>query len=96
MKFIIYVIYRFKSVIYQIWNGKWRPADTTQDLNNRAIIIHQRDFYREIRDFLRESINGQDIAYPYKRSGLILIWKVLFNVIFIFTEVNIKKNTTRY
>ena len=58
-------------MIYQIFTGKSlptnmvsRPADTIQDLFNKAIIIRERDFYLEIHDFLRDSINGRDIAYP--------------------------------
>ena len=41
-----------------------RPANTKWDLYNRAIIIRERDFYREIHDFLRDSINGRDVTYP--------------------------------
>ena len=45
-----------------------RPADTIRDLYNRAIVIRERDFYHEIHNFLRDSINGLDIACPYSTS----------------------------
>ena len=57
------------------FTGKSRPAKTLscpakmiRDPYNRAIIIHECDFYHEIRDFLCDSINGRDIAYSYSRG----------------------------
>ena len=59
------------DMISQIFIGKSHPAntlscpaDTIRDLYNRAIVIPERDFYHQIRDFLCDSINGRDIAYP--------------------------------
>ena len=58
-------------MISQIFTGKSRPANTLSrladmiwDLYNRAFVIREHNFYREIRDFVRDSINGQDIIYP--------------------------------
>ena len=68
-KFVISIDH---DVISQIFTGKSCPAntlscpaDTIHDLYNRAIVIREHDFYHKICDFLRDLINGRDIAYPY-------------------------------